>query len=198
MMSQDFVNSESVQTVRLDMPAGTTQPAPLAAAPAGALAQSSTPTGSQSTVVNVNINSTPLVVVPSSSGPSFLVRALWYLFIGWWLAGLAIGLGYLAVFSIVGLPLAFYIFNRIPTLLTLRPRTQNYKVEVQHGVTVLQTGTREQLPLWMRSLWFVCVGWWAGALWLTGAYLLSLVIVTLPLGLMMFNRVGGVMTLLRY
>ena len=55
------------------------------------------------------------VIVTRRQGPPFLVRVLWYLFIGWWLAGISLALGYLAAVTIVGLPLAFWIFNRTGT-----------------------------------------------------------------------------------
>jgi hypothetical protein len=41
-------------------------------------------------------------------------------------------------------------------------------------------------------------GWWLGAIWMALAWLVSLPIITLPVGILMMNRVGGVMTLLRY
>ena len=52
--------------------------------------------------------------------------------------------------------------------------------------------------MWQRALWFVCVGWWLGAIWMGTAYFLCLIIIGLPIGIMMFDRTGGVMTLLRY
>lgn len=138
-------------------------------------------------------------VVIQSSGPSFIVRALWYVFIGWWLAGLAITAGYLAAITIVGLPLAFYIFNRIPTVLTLRSRTTRYvAATTAANTTIIREQTLAQRPMWIRGVYFVLVGWWLGAIWLGIAYLFSILIVTLPLGLLMFNRTGGFMTLLRY
>ena len=55
--------------------------------------------------------------------PSFLLRAVWFIFIGWWLSALAIGVAYFLCAIIIGLPLAFMIFNQLPAILTLRPRT---------------------------------------------------------------------------
>jgi uncharacterized membrane protein YccF (DUF307 family) len=52
--------------------------------------------------------------------------------------------------------------------------------------------------MWLRAIWFILVGWWFGALWMAVAYVLCVLILTLPFGLAMFNRVGAVMTLLRY
>ena len=50
----------------------------------------------------------------------------------------------------------------------------------------------------MRGVWFIFIGWWLGAIYLTVAWSLCVIIIGLPVGLWLMNRVGGVMTLLRY
>jgi len=50
----------------------------------------------------------------------------------------------------------------------------------------------------LRAIWFLLVGWWLGAIWMAASWFISLPIVTLPIGIWMMNRIGGVMTLLRY
>ena len=137
------------------------------------------------------------VIVTRRQGPSFLVRVLWYVFIGWWLTGISLALGYLAAITIVGLPLAFWIFNRTGTLLTLRPRPVNVSVSHDGGVTVFESGHREQRLLLLRVVYFVLVGWWAALIWMTIAYFLCLTILLLPVGVMMFNRLPEVFTLHR-
>ena len=137
------------------------------------------------------------VIVTRRQGPPFLVRVLWYLFIGWWLAGISLALGYLAAITIVGLPLAFWIFNRTGTLLTLRPRPVTVSVSHDGGVTVVESGHREQRSLLLRVVYFVLVGWWAALIWMTIAYFLCLTILLLPVGLMMLNRLPEVFTLHR-
>ena len=137
------------------------------------------------------------VIVTRRQGPPFLVRVLWYLFIGWWLTGISLALGYLAAITIVGLPLAFWIFNRTGTLLTLRPRPVTVSVSHDGGVTVVESGHREQRSLLLRVVYFVLVGWWAALIWMTIAYFLSLTILLLPVGLMMLNRLPEVFTLHR-
>ena len=139
-----------------------------------------------------------VVVITDRGGPGFLVRAIWYVFIGWWLSGLAIGLGWLLAVSIVGLPLAFMLFNRLPAIMTLRGRTVTYESSVQDGVEYLKGRTPDQRPLLARAVWFLLIGWWLGGLWMAAAWVISLPIITLPLGIWMMNRIGGVMTLLRY
>lgn len=78
--------------------------------------------GMPPTVLNTN---TILVLGNQPSGHGFVVRALWFLFVGWWLSGNVISLGGLAMVTVIGLPLAFWLFNRVPQAQTLRPRTMN-------------------------------------------------------------------------
>ena len=121
-------------------------------------------------------------------GPGLLIRAVWFVFIGWWLSALAIGVAYFICAIIIGLPVGFMIFNRLPVILTLRPRTER----------VVAGGTDDQLPLWVRAIYFLLVGWWLGAIYMGVAWALCVILITLPIGLWLFNRVGAVMTLLRY
>ena len=137
------------------------------------------------------------VIVTRRQGPPFLVRVLWYLFIGWWLTGISLVLGYLAAITIVGLPLAFWIFDRTGTLLTLRPRPVTVGVSLDGSVTVVESGHREQRSLLLRVVYFVLVGWWAALIWMTIAYFLCLTILLLPVGLMMLNRLPEAFTLHR-
>ena len=137
------------------------------------------------------------VIVTRRQGPPFLVRVLWYLFIGWWLAGISLALGYIAAITIVGLPLAFWIFDRTGTLLTLRPRPVTVSVSRGGGVNVVESGHREQRSLLLRVVYFVLVGWWAALIWMTIAYFLCLTILLLPVGVMMLNRLPEVFTLHR-
>ncbi len=140
----------------------------------------------------------PIIVVHNAGGPGIFVRAVWFLFIGWWLSLVAIGVAYFACVTLIGLPLGFYIFNRLPAILTLRARNDRLVTEVRDGATFLRHETVQQLPMWIRALWFILVGWWLGAIYLGIAWGLCVIIITLPIGLVMFNRVGAVMTLLRY
>jgi uncharacterized membrane protein YccF (DUF307 family) len=146
---------------------------------------------------------TPSAAPPSSvtaaqpKGRNFLVRVLWYVFIGWWLTGIALGVGYVAGVTVIGLPLAFWIFNRTGTLLTLRPRSQVASVRTDAGVTQVEYAHREQRPLWLRAVYFVLIGWWLALLWMILAYVVSLTVIGIPLGIMMLNRLPAVFTLQR-
>lgn len=144
-------------------------------------------------------SSAPQFVSVQPSGPSFLVRAVWFVLVGWWLTAIVVSIAYVLALTVIGLPFAFYIFNRIPAVLTLRGRTKTYQVATSaDGTRTLTSANIAQLPLLLRAIWFVLVGFWLGAIWMSVAYVLCLLIVTIPFGLAMFNRVGAVMTLLRY
>ncbi len=51
---------------------------------------------------------------------NFLLRALWFIFVGWWLAGIVLTIGYALCMTIIGLPIGFLLFDTVPGLLTLR------------------------------------------------------------------------------
>jgi uncharacterized membrane protein YccF (DUF307 family) len=97
---------------------------------------------------------------------------------------------------VIGLPLAFWIFNRTGTLLTLRPRSQTTIVEGNGTAAISYQGARQR-SLWLRAIWFVLVGWWAALIWMIVAYLISLTIIGIPIGIMMLNRLPEVFTLHR-
>lgn len=107
--------------------------------------------------------------------------------------------GYWTALTIIGLPIAFWIFNRIPSILTVRPRTSSYAVEVHNGVAYLtERDPDAALDADPGGLVRACRLVARRALWIAVAYLLALTVIGLPIGLRMFNRVGGAMTLLRY
>ena len=131
-------------------------------------------------------------------GPGLLIRALWWLFAGWWLSGFVIGIAWAALVTIIGIPLGIWLINRLPTVLTLRPRTQTWTLgEDATGRTVVVTG-REQVAWPIRGVWFVLVGWWASAIWMAVAWLIQLTIIGIPVALLMFNRTPFVASLYRY
>jgi len=132
------------------------------------------------------------------TGPGLAVRALWFIFVGWWLSAIAISVAYVLLITIIGIPFAFAIFNWLPAIITLRSRTELQTVELRDGVTYVSGGNVPQLPLWIRAIWFLVIGWWLGAIYLSVAWILCVIVIGLPIGLLMFNRVGAVMTLLRY
>lgn len=51
---------------------------------------------------------------------NLLLRALYFLVIGWWLSLLWMEAAWLVAITLVGLPLAIWMFNRVPAVTTLR------------------------------------------------------------------------------
>ncbi len=146
--------------------------------------------------VNVNVHAmAPTLVMAPVEGPSLIVRALWFLCIGWWLSGLAIVGAYLLVYTIIGIPLAFMLFNKLPQITTMKARTRNWAIETRNGVSVLTSRHTDQLNWAVRGLYFVLVGFWLGAVWLSFAWAIGVFIVTLPITLWMYDRAPAVLTL---
>ena len=48
-----------------------------------------------------------------------LVRALWFVLVGWWLSALCLAVAWAASATLIGLPLAIWLYNRIPVITTL-------------------------------------------------------------------------------
>lgn len=52
--------------------------------------------------------------------PNILIRALWFVVVGWWLAGITLAIGYVLCLTFIGMPVGFLLFDATPALLTLR------------------------------------------------------------------------------
>jgi hypothetical protein len=91
-----------------------------------------------------------------------------------------------------------FLLNRIPAAITLRRRSKTWVADSQGGVTFLRQVNVAQRPIWMRAIWLVFVGWWALAIWLFIAWFGCILLLTLPIGLWMYNRAPAVATLMRY
>lgn len=141
---------------------------------------------------------TPGAIFELKSGPHILVRAVWFVFVGSWLSGLTMFVAWLLGLTVVGLPLTFYIVNRLPTVLTLRPRRERYQlVQGADGVHRYERIATEQSGFLIRLAYFLLIGWWLSGIWMFVAWLLCVSLVGFPLGLMMVNRVPFVITLHR-
>ena len=49
----------------------------------------------------------------------FLVRAVYFLLVGWWLSGLWMAAAYVLLLTIIGMPAAFWMYGRIGAVTTL-------------------------------------------------------------------------------
>jgi uncharacterized membrane protein YccF (DUF307 family) len=142
--------------------------------------------------------STNVIIMNQGNGsPGFLIRAIWFLFVGWWLSFWWISLAWLLNLTIIGLPVGLMMLNRVPTVLTLQGQKKQLSVTQHDGVTLIQNTDVAQLPMWLRASYFVLIGSWASLAFAMIAWGLSVLILTLPIGLIMFNFLPQVTTLRR-
>ena len=55
----------------------------------------------------------------SRSQYSIPVRAAWFLLVGWWASGIWTGVAYALTLSIVGIPLAVWMYGKLPFVVSL-------------------------------------------------------------------------------
>lgn len=133
-------------------------------------------------------------IVVQERGPNILLRAVYFIVIGIWLSGVWATVAWVLCVTIIGLPPGLWMLNRLPQVTTLQPQ-RNDLVITTSGTAYRQNVSQRSFPV--RALYFVLVGWWFSALWLTVAWALCTVIIGLPFGFWMFNRVPAVITLAR-
>jgi uncharacterized membrane protein YccF (DUF307 family) len=140
--------------------------------------------------VNVTVNI-------GDNSPSFALRAIWYLFIGWWLGAWWLFFGYFLCLTVIFLPFGLVMLNRLPWVLTLRTTKRQTSVNVSGNNVSVTVGQVQQYNFLIRTLYFLFVGWWLGGFWAGMGYLCCLTIILLPVGLIMLNNLPFVLTLRR-
>lgn len=68
-------------------------------------------------------NVTTVVTPEATSQPkqrSFLVRAIWFVFVGWWASAIWMLIAWMACETLFGMPLGFWMFDKTPAVLSLR------------------------------------------------------------------------------
>ena len=139
----------------------------------------------------------PRTVVVERGGPGCLLRVLWFVFIGWWLALGWIVAAWILNITIIGLPIGLAMLNRVPQVMTLSPGPgQVMVVHELGGITRISRGA-EQLPFLLRVVYFVLVGWWLSLIWTVAGYAMMVIPFTWPIGFAMFNVIGFITTLRR-
>ena len=113
------------------------------------------------------------------------IRALWFVFVGLWAGQAWLLVAWLLNLTLIGLPAGMWMLNQLPQVMTLRQQ--------RRGVQML--AGRSNVPFVARAIYFVLVGWWLSLLWVELAWLASALLIGLPLGFLMFERVGTVATL---
>ena len=76
------------------------------------------------------------------------------------------------------------------------PKRDDYDQRMS-GNTVVYVGNRTpvQMPFVVRALWFLFIGSWVAAIWISVAIFFAVLILTLSIATWMFERTNAVMTL---
>lgn len=137
--------------------------------------------------------------VRESPGFPFILRVLWFIFIGWHVTFWWVLAAWLLNLTIIGMPLGLWMLNRVPLVLTLRTqRTYAVGETRQDGAVEWHTQGIPQNPFILRAIYFILIGWWFSLIWSLLGWLLCVTIIGLPLGVLMLNRLPEVTTLMRH
>jgi uncharacterized membrane protein YccF (DUF307 family) len=128
-----------------------------------------------------------------------LVRAVYFLLVGWWASGIWLGVAWFLCVTIVGLPLGIKMINRVPLIVSLKDREVETAItrDDDGHVSITESGP-EQYSLAVRAAYFLLVGWWASGVWLSIAWLASITVVGLPVAVWLYSRLPFVVSLYRY
>jgi len=152
----------------------------------------------KSALIERGASTSTVVVVSSRKDPGWLVQVLWFLFIGWFAGQVWIAIAWLLMMTIIGIPLAVMMLNKVPQVIALRGQAADLTVTTVSGVTVVSAGAQvPQHNILLRAIYFLLVGWWLSAIWIELAYFACLTIIGLPLGFWMFDKVPALVSLRR-
>ncbi|HEY7125426.1 MAG TPA: hypothetical protein VH590_00270 [Ktedonobacterales bacterium] len=138
------------------------------------------------------------VVINEGKSPNIILRFLWFIFIGSWLGYLAVTAAFFLEAIIIGIPLAIYLFDRLPAIMTLKARQRQLDVyEDSKGHLKTREERPQQRNLFIRIIYFLFIGWWLSFFWITGAFALAVTIIGTPIAFWMVDRVPFVASLAR-
>jgi uncharacterized membrane protein YccF (DUF307 family) len=132
--------------------------------------------------------------IVAKKNPGCLVQLVWFALVGWWLGQAWVAVAWFFAATIIGMPLAVMMLNRVPEVMALRGETELLVRSWNGHMVVTEV---PQYNILLRALYFVLVGWWASALWLELAYALCMTIIGLPLGFWMFDWTPAIVSLRR-
>src|SRR5512136_808576 len=122
--------------------------------------------------------------IVAKKNPGCLVQLVWFALVGWWLGQAWVAVAWFFAATIIGMPLAVLMLNRVPEVMALRGETE-LLVRSWNGHTVVTEVP--QVNILLRALYFILVGWWLSAVWIEAAYALCATIIGLPFGFWMFD-----------
>ena len=130
----------------------------------------------------------PAVTVTATANTHLLLRALWFVFVGWWLGLVWTIMAWLFNLTLIGLPVGLAMLNAIPMVTSLHHR-RGYTA--YHAPRPIYPAN----PLALRAIWFVVIGWWASLIWTLVAFAFSLTFILMPISFWMWNRLPTITTL---
>ncbi len=131
------------------------------------------------------------VALTQTNNPGCLIQIVYFLLIGWWLGGAWVIVAWVLMVTILGLPIGAAMLNSVPQVMALRGRRV---VEVRADGAVRDA---PEISLLLRVPYFLLVGWWASALWLSAAYALCMSVIGIPIGFLMFDLTPMIVSLKR-
>ncbi len=138
------------------------------------------------------------MVVKTNENPGCLIQLLWFALVGWWLGQIWMIAAWALMVTIIGIPLAVWMLDRIPKVIALREESRRVAVFTRpDGTLVRREVGEEQIHFLGRALYFILIGWWFSAIWMEAAYALCISVIGLPVGFWMFDQVPAVLSLRR-
>lgn len=139
----------------------------------------------------------PFMVHVENKQVNILLRALWFVFVGWWAGLLWLHLAYILCVSVIFLPIGLMMLNRLPTILTLHTSIREATYYNRYGAVGMTVGEPVQRSFLLRALYFLLIGWWLGYVWAVVGYIFCFTLVLAPVGIVMLSTLPAVITLRR-
>ncbi len=124
-----------------------------------------------------------------------IIRAIWFLLVGWWLTGIWLSIAWFLNLLVVTIPLGIKMINQVPFVLSLKSRSNNISVN-DEGERIVES--LSQVNIVVRAAWFLLVGWWLSFIWMFIGYLFTLSILGLPIAIWMYGKLPFVVSLYNY
>lgn len=140
------------------------------------------------------VTAPPVVVKVKTHG--LIVRAVYYIFIGWWFGLFWALLSWVMYATVIGAPLGVKMMNRIPGAISLKAREKDIKVVDEASGYKVTEVDRQQHAWWVRVLYYP-IGLVLSLIAILLGWLLCAFLITLPLGIIVFDKVPAIASLRR-